>query len=123
MINWLRTVQEWELKETFKKNNMGMFDSIWITIKCSGCGKESLMECQTKELEQNLDKFYQGDFIGTDQFKWLWCKASCLSDECRQYEKENFSWRSGFGRMMDVKVFLENGCVTSDYKILTGGSQ
>jgi hypothetical protein len=61
---------------------MGMFDSIYLNMKCPYCGKDSEMEAQTKELEQELKVWRKGDHIGTDDYNSLGCTASCHSDEC-----------------------------------------
>jgi hypothetical protein len=97
---------------------MGMFDSIYLNIKCPYCGKESEMEAQTKELESELQVWKKGDSIGTDKYNYLVCIADCHSDECMEHELKRVGYRSGFGRGFDVKIFIDKGIVTGDYEIV-----
>ena len=96
---------------------MGMFDSIYLKIKCPYCGEESEIEAQTKELEQELNVWRKGDFIGTDEYNHLECIADCHSDECMSFELKKHGYRSGFGRGFNVKVFLDKGVVNGNYEI------
>ena len=96
---------------------MGMFDSAYIDIKCPFCGQISGIECQTKELDCNLDVWRKGQFVGDITLSKLNCIADCLSDECKDYEEKNRGYRSGFGRMFEVDVKLSLGIVTGEYQI------
>ena len=51
---------------------MGVFDSIFINIKCPYCGKTSRIECQTKDTNDFLCLMIwnKGDYI-SDKFVYL----------------------------------------------------
>lgn len=97
---------------------MGLFDSIMIDIKCPYCGQTSEMECQTKELKCELNRFHKGDDVDSHKFKFLECIADCRSDECMAESERRSGYRSGFGMTLDVKVKLDNGVVTGSYDII-----
>lgn len=96
---------------------MGMYDSVWLDIKCPHCGNESEIECQTKQLECNLDVWRKGDFV-TNEFNYLTCLADCLSRECTDWQNKDSGYVSGFGRMFYVKIFLLNGNVSGIYEVI-----
>lgn len=95
---------------------MGCFDSINIEMVCPYCGKESLMEAQTKELECILKVWKLDDFV-SKKYNYLDCHATCKSDECMEYMKEKHSNIIGFGRGFTVKVYLKHGCVSGKYRV------
>jgi len=97
---------------------MGMFDTIKLKMKCPHCGLSSEMEAQTKELDSNLDVWKKGDYIGTKKFNYLECIADCHSNKCLNHVNKKQGYVSGFGRMFDVRIFLDNGIVNGKYKIL-----
>ena len=96
---------------------MGMYDSIYLEIKCPYCGETSEVECQTKELGCTLHKFSKGDSIGTNQYNYLECISDCHSKQCTDNEEKRIGYRSGFGTTFDVKVKISNGIITGDYEI------
>lgn len=96
---------------------MGMFDSIYIDIRCPYCGNTSLIECQTKDTECILKAWYKGDNIGTNQFNYLDCHADCQDEKCVEWRDKKVGYHSGFGRSFYVRIILVNGVVTGDYEI------
>lgn len=96
---------------------MGMFDSIAIKMKCPYCGKESLIEAQTKQLTCSLFRWVKGEYV-TKAVDHLDCMADCMQKECFEYTESRLGYYSGFGRMFTVRVFLEEGRVTGEYEIL-----
>ena len=96
---------------------MGMFDSIVLKMKCPYCGMTSEMEAQTKELNSDLDIWKKGDYIGTKKYIYLDCIADCHSNKCVNHENKRLGYVSGFGRMFDVKIFLDKGIVNGKYEI------
>jgi hypothetical protein len=97
---------------------MGMFDSIYLEVKCPKCGETSEMECQTKDLDCNLDVYRVGDDIGTDKYNYLDCNASCKSTSCMEYEEREIKYRLGFGYIFYIKIKILDGVVTNEYKII-----
>ena len=96
---------------------MGMFDSINLKIKCPYCGQEDIVEAQTKELECLLHVYSEGDYV-SDQYNYLDCLADCRSKLCVKDEVAERGYKSGFGRMFDVRIFIEDGKISGEYKIL-----
>ena len=96
---------------------MGMFDSVYLNIKCPYCGNESDIECQTKDLDCNLEVWRKGDFVGSDKYNSLDCLADCHSKECIDHKIKEVGYRSGAGRFFYLEVMLKEGIVTGEYKI------
>jgi len=76
---------------------MGMFDSLYIQLKCPNCGDEGEKECQTKDLECGLNNYHVGESIGTRQFRWLDVSIRCHSETCQKWQEARDGYRSGFG--------------------------
>lgn len=88
---------------------MGMFDRVYLPVKCPNCGDEYDKELQTKDLACNLDAYRKGDSIGTVQFRWLDCHAGCVSTACREWEQIKYQGRSnGFGYGWGVWVEVDD---------------
>jgi hypothetical protein len=88
---------------------MGLFDSIYLPLKCPNCGDEGDKELQTKDLWCDLDVYRVGDSIGTIQYRWLDCHAGCRSEACRAWEKEKWQGRSvGFGFGWEVWAEIDD---------------
>lgn len=89
---------------------MGMFDSIMLNTKCPYCDKEAVRECQTKDLDCNLDVYNIGDRVKTDE-KWLWAITDCDSETCKTPEKR-------IGSFFNLKIRVKKGKITEKYKII-----
>lgn len=100
---------------------MGMFDSIYMDIKCPRCGKTSNMECQTKDLDCSLNRYQVGDTVPTDQYRYLHVNISCKSPECMQWEKDEYKGRvSGFGYTFFGKLYLgDSDSLTEGESVIT----
>ena len=85
---------------------MGMFDSIYLTVKCPKCGDESERECQTKDLDCSLAVYRKGDSISTDYYD-LRCITNC---ECRTHNLRTYFY---------LDVMLSGGVITGEYKIVS----
>ena len=95
---------------------MGLYDSIYLDVTCPGCGEESMMECQTKDLECEMNEYFRGDFVLSKKLltemtetKKLYCTAECKSMECSK--KANTLNRSYF----TIYVILRGGSITGEY--------
>jgi len=96
---------------------MGMFDSIYLPLKCPVCGDEGEKECQTKDLRCYLDTYHIGDSIGTKQFRWLDVIACCITETCKTKHDEKVGYRSGFGSSWDGWVEVdEKGLITGRFE-------
>lgn len=96
---------------------MGMFDSVYINVKCPFCGEESEKECQTKDTDCSLDVWRKGEYIGTKKYNDLDCLAGCESETCKAWVVKEFGYWGGFGRPIYLRVFLKDGVVTGEYQI------
>ena len=101
---------------------MGMFDSIYVDIKCPFCGEESSMECQTKDLDCVCKNYQKGDTIPED-VKHLDTRVQCLSSKCyfvpKKTEMTLSEFSAGIKRtLFDVRLFIENRTITGKYEIL-----
>lgn len=83
---------------------MGMFDSIYMKVKCPKCGYEATTECQTKDAECLLSVYEEGDEIAGlhENSSYVNCIVSC--DACQNF--------------YDLKIFIDNKKVTSKYEII-----
>lgn len=92
---------------------MGMFDRLYVPLKCPTCGDEGDKELQTKDLRCYLDEYRVGASIGTTQFRWLDCTACCDTAACRKKRDEELGYRSGFGSSWDCFAEIDDdGCIT-----------
>lgn len=96
---------------------MGLYDSIFIKVKCPYCGMEELTECQTKELYCVLQNWRKGQHVGDETISHLTCIVSCRSEECLEHEFKRIGYRSGYGRTYWLKVNLDEGRITGEYEI------
>lgn len=96
---------------------MGMFDSIYLNIKCPNCGQEAEIECQTKDLKCNLEVWRKGDFVGTLKYNNLDCIATCKSKECSEWERRQTNNKYSFGRSFYLRALLNAGIITGAYEI------
>ncbi len=96
---------------------MGMFDSVYLPVKCPNCGDEGEKEFQTKDLRCYMDTYRVGDSIGTTQFRWLGGYIGCRSDACHKWQKERDGYRSGFGYGWDGWLEIgDDGCITGRFE-------
>lgn len=91
---------------------MGMFDSIYLNIKCPLCKETSGMKAQTKDLDCYLKEYKLGDFVGTTEYKSLECITKCRSEKCLKNSNGTF------GTFFNLYVFLEDGIINGKYKII-----
>lgn len=85
---------------------MGMFDTIYLTIKCPNCGITHEVDVQTKQLEQQLNEYRKGDKIKDNKIETLYCIGECQS-----------KWHSG-DPFFDIKLKVKNGIITGEYEII-----
>jgi len=78
---------------------MGMFDSIYLKIKCPHCGIEQECECQTKDLDCELNVYRIGNYVG--EFDDLWTLSDC--SKCHKF--------------FHVLVKFTDGIVNGEYEI------
>ncbi len=109
-----------------------MFDSIYLSVKCPHCQQNTLMECQTKDLECELTNYKLNDVLDEkneyldESCKFLITNAQCLSEKCyivptdEQRKTMNLpEYVSNIKRtFLTVKVFLDNKRITGDYEII-----
>lgn len=101
---------------------MGMFDTIYIEVKCPKCGEESIMECQTKDLECEMNEYFRGDFVLSKKLltemtetKKIYCTAECKSIECSKTTKTLNGYEIGRGGYFNIFVILRGGSITGEY--------
>lgn len=89
---------------------MGMFDSIYLDVKCPRCGADGLKEFQTKDMECELNTYHAGDKVADDKYRYLDCRAMCVSPECLKWEQDTYKGMSnGFGFGWDARVKVAEG--------------
>ncbi len=91
---------------------MGMFDSIMLNTKCPYCNKETIRECQTKDLECNLSVYNIGDKVKTTE-KWLWSIAECKSENCLVPKTYG-----SIGKFFNLEIRVKKGKITDKYKMV-----
>lgn len=96
---------------------MGMYDSIYLDLRCPNCGQISNMECQTKDSFCTLHVYKVGDIIPVEygeSFEYLNASASCRQKICLDWEKNRYQGRIiGFGFGFRIKIFLDKGRITN----------
>lgn len=96
---------------------MGMYDSIYLQVKCPFCGQASEMECQTKELDCTLKVWHKGDNIESPGVNSLGCCSGCRSAECVAHEERMDGYKTGAGRYFELVVETPFGLITGKYRI------
>lgn len=101
---------------------MGMFDTIYLEVKCPKCGEESMMECQTKDLDCQLNEYFKGDFVQSKKLlteitetKKLYCTAECKSSSCTKPIKMFNGLEADRGTYFHIYVILRGGTITGEY--------
>ena len=101
--------------DTMRFEKMGMFDSIFLKMKCPYCGETHLMEFQTKDLSNSLSVFKKGGFVGK-KFTFLEVTGDCHSNHCQDVADKRDMIRqgtpSGFGALFEAKVEVKDGVIT-----------
>ena len=93
---------------------MGMFDTVNLNVRCPICNDGSPKSCQTKDLENTLNYFYVGDYVGTKQLRFINCIVVCgICVKRSPYPKNN----GCSGYFFEISVFIdEDGILTSNYE-------
>ncbi len=82
---------------------MGMFDSIYVKIKCPFCEQVKELECQTKELDCMCMTYLEGDSISTKKFNYIDASVRCNSENCTG--------------AFDIQIKIKKGIITGKYKL------
>jgi hypothetical protein len=97
---------------------MGMFDSIFIKVKCPYCGEEKLRECQTKELDCELKRWDKGDNTDHPEESSVIAFVTCGSFICRTpyrlFGKTQLYNSKGF----EIEIETPLGLITGKYKYI-----
>lgn len=94
---------------------MGMFDSLYLVVKCPFCGEEEERECQTKDMDCQFDVWRVGDFVTRD-YSELHTIANCKSEKCSYYPYPHMP-KVNHGSYFHPIVKLEDGFLTGEYEI------
>lgn len=100
---------------------MGMFDSIYLKVKCPNCGEEKQRECQTKDLDSDLLHLEKGDSTNYPDYPSVECIVGCDSLQCG---KEVISSTTGLPmgyrqeKYFYIEVLTPLGLITGEYKYL-----
>lgn len=89
---------------------MDLYDIIKVKIKCPVCGVESLIEFQTRSLDNKSQVFTPGDRISEfdDEFDFLELTGICKSEKCLENDPEKK------GTVITAKIRLRNGIITNN---------
>jgi len=102
---------------------MGLFDSIYLKVKCPYCEEVSKMEFQTKDGECFMNTYKKGMIFDKGQFRRIDTCGSCESLTCRFESAKESVWTmgyyGGFSRGFDATVYCdEKGKITGKFKII-----
>ena len=101
---------------------MGMYDSIYLKVKCPYCGEVSEMEFQTKEGQCSMYTYRKGMIFERGQFRKIYAYGTCDSLICQFESAKEAVWimgyYGGFSRSFDIIVYCdEKGKITGKIKI------
>jgi len=101
---------------------LGLYDSIYLKVKCPYCGEISKMEFQTKEGSCSMDTYRKGMIFDRGQFRKIYAYGSCQSLTCQFEAAKESVWTrgyyGGFSRSFDVIIYCdEKGKITGKFKI------
>lgn len=101
---------------------MGMYDTIYIKVKCPKCKGLSLTACQTKDLDCELNEYFVGDFALSNKLlteitvkEAIHCIAECVSDECIKNTKTISGAEYSRGHYFKIFIILRGGIITGEY--------
>ena len=96
---------------------MGMYDTMYLNVKCPYCGRVSEMDVQTKDLECDLNDYRVGDYV-SDKYNYVDGITNCPHNDC---EANKMSYRiSNLPEYFYVKVFLKDGKITDRCESIKG---
>lgn len=101
---------------------MGLYDSIYLKVKCPYCGEISKMEFQTKEGSCSMGIYKKGTIFERGQFRKIYAYGNCDSLTCQFESAKEAVWTmgyyGGFSRSFDVIIYCdEKGKITGKIKI------
>lgn len=98
---------------------MGMFDSVFIQVKCPFCGVTSEMECQTKEFYGSLQRWRKGDNTGHPEVSELDdCFVVCENDRCPGSPKAQSLYQPAGDKSFTIAVDAPLGLITGKYRLI-----
>lgn len=94
---------------------MGMYDTMYLNVKCPYCGRVSEMDVQTKDLECDLNDYRVGDYV-SDKYNYVDGVTNCPYNDC----KANILSKKicNLPQYFYIKIFLENGKLTDRYELI-----
>lgn len=90
---------------------MGKFDKIYTLVKCPYCDEEHVMECQTKDMENKLNDYEPGDWVG-HQYQHLICICECESEKCND---PRFKGPEHARPFFFIRIGVVNGMIDTSY--------
>jgi len=102
---------------------MGLYDSIYLKVKCPYCKETSIMEFQTKEGRCGMYSYRKGHKFDKGQFRRVEAYGTCDSLTCQLEAAKESVWTAGyyggFPRGFDVIIYCdEKGKITGKIKII-----
>jgi hypothetical protein len=103
---------------------MGLYDSIYLRVKCPKCKQENLLECQTKDLGCSMEEYFIDDHIDTKsnglfseitQVKKVHCITECRSYECLEVVRMPDGKKEKKGYYFMLYLILRGGKITGEY--------
>lgn len=91
---------------------MKQFDTIFLNVTCPYCEETSRMDCRTVDLFCVHHNYEVNDKLDDDlsDIHTIYAIGSCHSQECLG--------SADLGKAFPMTIFMEDGIITSKYKIL-----
>ena len=86
-------------------------------VKCPYCGEIETRECQTKQLDLNLDIYFENDYVETDR-AFLNCITGCKSEKCGEKVRMFDKYDKIQEKYFVLKIFLKDKRITGEYEII-----
>jgi hypothetical protein len=99
---------------------MGIHDTVLLKTKCPYCGECEITDAQTKDLDGKFHIYEPGDKLPNrhiDKINKLKCITDCKSDICVEWQNKKDGYISGFGRMYEFTIDIDNNKITDRYII------
>lgn len=91
---------------------MGLYDSIFLKVRCPYCKEISQMEFQTKDGDYCMNNYKVGDIFQSGKFRKIDATGSCESPICQFEVAKEAVWTmgyyGGFSRSFDVIIYCDN---------------
>ncbi len=88
---------------------MGLYDSLFATLKCPATGIDKEIEIQFKWADPCLGRYHLGDQLEIGPYGNIWVPEDYLCDQCSEYEPAKFGRTIKKFVFHNIFIHMNNG--------------